>query len=64
MLNDYVWSFRMEINISVCNLIYLGVNGNLQGQKLVKGKPKIANFAPKILKIKPWGILWCAQTSP
>ena len=34
-------------DIFVCVLIYLGVNSDLQGQKLVKDRPKIANFAPK-----------------
>ena len=47
ILNDSVWSYMMEINISVCNLTYLGVNGNLQGQKLVKGKPKVPLLPPK-----------------
>ena len=33
----------MENDISVCILTYLGVNGDLQGQKLVRE----ADFAPK-----------------
>ena len=63
ILNDSVWSYMMEINISVCNLTYLGVNGNLQGQKLVKGEPKVPFLPPKIPIIQSGVWLFCRDTS-
>ena len=45
--NDSLWLHMIKTDISVCVLIYSGVNKDLQGQKLVKVKPKVANFAPK-----------------
>ena len=44
--NDYLKFYTMETNTEKCLLICLVFFGEL-GQKLVKNKPKIANFAPK-----------------
>ena len=54
----------METDIPVCVLTCVGVYGDLQGQKLVKNNPKIANFAtPKCRKpnLVP---RYCAETFP
>ena len=48
--NDYLWSYMMETDMPVCVLTCFGVYGDVQGQKLVKNKPKIAAFAPKSRK--------------
>ena len=55
--------YMMEIDMPVCVLPYLGVYGSLQGQKLIKNEPKIADFAPKSFKSNPVP-LYCADTSP
>ena len=38
----------------VCVLTCFGVCGGVQGQNLVKNKPKIADFAPN-----PENLIWC-----
>ena len=40
----------METDMPLCVLTCFMVYGGLQGQKMIKNKPKIADFAPKSLK--------------
>ena len=60
--NDSVWSYMMEINISVCILTYLWVNGDPQGQKLVNGKPKVP-FLPRKSRLSNLVPKYFAETS-
>ena len=49
-----------KTDIFVCVLIYLGVNSDLQGQTLVKDKPKIANLPqnPENQTLGPFIVCW------
>ena len=49
----------METDMPVCVLTCFGVYGGLQGQKLVKNKPKIADLAHQIPTIQSGASLLC-----
>ena len=49
----------MKTDMPVCVLTCFGVYGDVQGQKLVKNKPKIADFAPQIPKIQSGALVLC-----
>ena len=61
--NNYWWSYMVVTDMPDCILTCFGVNGVLQGWKLVKNKQKMADFAPKS-QISDLVSLYCAGTSP
>ena len=44
--NDFLMSYMIETDVSVCVLICLDLDVGFQDQKLVKNKQKIGDLAP------------------
>ena len=54
----------MVIDILICVLNSYEIHGGLQGQELVKSKPKTVNFVSKFRKVHPWCLLHRSEASP